>query len=164
MFTRPDSVAQGGKPSLVYDCPRQVPMSTCSSSSKIWGWAVTQKKVLKWFNYPHTRTHPGCEFSCHGAESTCSVSLSVLHQCQPDSGEGCIMLQSGPTRSLVGKLPQCSVVACSMWISVEECCEWGRRRVCVNLWGLMSWCPKRMRTIAAMWVQRTYLQIHCARI
>ena len=36
---------------------------------------------------------------------TCIVGLSVLRQGQPDSGEGCIMLQSGLTRSLLAKFP-----------------------------------------------------------
>ena len=32
---------------------------------------------------------------------------------QSDSGESCIVLQRGPTRNLVAKFPQRSVVACS---------------------------------------------------
>ena len=72
---------------------------------------------LKWFNYPHARAHPRCEVSCHGTEWTCIVGLSVIRRGQPDSGESCIMLQSGQTRSLVAKFPQCSVITCSMRIS-----------------------------------------------
>ena len=152
MFTRLDSVAQGGKPSLVYDTVLSQASAHECLQLKPWNLRVGgyTKKVLKWFNYSHTRAHPGCEFSCHGTESTCIVGSSVLHQGQPDSGEGCIMLQSRQTRTLVTKLPQRSVVACSTWISVEEHCKRGRKRVCVDLWGLMSWCPKRMRTIAPM--------------
>ena len=115
MFTRLDSVAQGGKPSLVYDTilsrasPHEYLQLKCQNL-RVGGYT---KKVFKWFNYPHARAHPGCEFSYHGTESTCIVGSSVLHQGQPDSGEGCIVLQSGLTRSLIAKLPQCSVVACS---------------------------------------------------
>ena len=50
---------------------------------------------------------PGCEVSCHGTEWTCNVGSSVI-------------LQSGPTHSLVAKFPQRSVVACSTRIS---CCR-----------------------------------------
>ena len=77
---------------------------------------------LKWFDYPHARAHPGCAVSCHGTEWTCIVGSSVIRWGQPDSGESCIVPQSGLTRSLIAKFPQHSVVACSMQIS---CC-WGR--------------------------------------
>ena len=40
-------------------------------------------KVLKWFNYPRARAHPGCKVSSHGAESTCIVGSSVLCRGQP---------------------------------------------------------------------------------
>ena len=79
------------------------------------------EKVLKWFNYPRARAHPRCEVGSHGVELTCIVGLSVL-QGQPNSGEGYIVLQSGPIRSLIAKFPQRSVVACSVWIS---CCKGG---------------------------------------
>ena len=138
-------------------------MGARSSNAKIWGWAVTQRKCFKWFNYSRARAHPGCKVSCHGTESTCIIGSSMLHWGQSDSGEGYIMLQSGLTYSLVAKFPQHSVVACSTQIS---CC---RRRtlrtrqwVCVNLWCLMLWHPKCIRTIAAVWAQGIYLQIHYA--
>ena len=72
-------------------------------------------------NYPHARANPKCEVSCHGTEWTCIVGSSVINRGQPDSGESCIVLQSGPTCSLVVKFPQRSVVvACSTRIS---CCR-----------------------------------------
>ena len=83
------------------------------------------EKVLKWFNYPRIRAHPGCEVGSHGAELTCIIGSSVLRRGQPDSGEGCIVLQSGSTHSLVAKFPQRSVVACSVRIS---CCKGGTLR------------------------------------
>ena len=75
---------------------------------------------LKWFNYPHARAHPGCEVSCHGTEWTCIVGSSGIRRHQSDTGESCIVLQSGPTRSLIAKFPQHSVITCSMRIS---CCR-----------------------------------------
>ena len=77
---------------------------------RVWGYT---ENVLKWFNYSDARAHPGCKVSCHGTESTCIISSSVIRRGQPDFGESCIMLQSGLTRSLDEKFPQCSVVACS---------------------------------------------------
>ena len=79
------------------------------------------EKVLKWFNYPWTRAHPRCKVSCQGVqtESTSIVTSSVLWG-QPDNGESCIVLQSGPTRSLVAKFSHRSVIACSTRIL---CCR-----------------------------------------
>ena len=75
--------------------------------------------LLKWLNYPHARAHPGCKVSCHGTKWTCIVGSSVIRG-QPNSGESGIVLQSRPTRSLVVKFLQHSVIACSTWIS---CCR-----------------------------------------
>ena len=103
-----------------------------------WRVCAYTENMLKWFNYPHVRAYPRCEVSCHGTESTCIISLSMICRGQPNNGENCIVLQSGPTCSLVAKFLQRSVVACSMWIS---CCR-GR-----TLWTR----PKCTRTIASMW-------------
>ena len=67
MFTRLDSVAQGGKPSLVYDtvlswASAHEHLQLKCQNLRVGGYT----KVLKWFNYPRARAHPGCEFSCHG--------------------------------------------------------------------------------------------------
>ena len=75
------------------------------------------EKVLKRINYLHARAHTGCKVRCHGTESTCIVHLSVLRRGRTDSGEKCIVLQSGPTRSLVAKFLQCSAIAGSTQIS-----------------------------------------------
>ena len=109
------------------------------------------KNLLKWFNYPHARAHPGYEVSCHGTEWTCIVGSSVIRWGQPDSGESCIMLQSGPTRSLVAKFPQHSVVACSTQIS---CCR--GRMLQKRPW--TGVCEPLMPDVV------TYLRIHYVRI
>ena len=75
------------------------------------------EKVLKRINCLHTRTHPRCKVRCHGTESTCIVRSSVLRRDQPNSGEECIVLQSGPTRCFVAKFPQCSAITGSTQIS-----------------------------------------------
>ena len=87
------------------------------------------EEVLKWFNYPHTRAHPGCEV----AREYRIVALSILCPVQPDSGENCTVLQSGPTRCLIAKFPQHSVVACQFRGAGEEHCEQGHGWVCANL-------------------------------
>ena len=45
------------------------------------------------------------------------VASSVLLWGQPDSGESCVVLQSGPTCSLIVKFSQRSPIACSMQFS-----------------------------------------------
>ena len=83
------------------------------------------EEVLKWFC---ASAHSGCKVSI--------VALPTLHRGQPDGGESCIVLESGPTRSLVAKLLQClSLVVRELHVhdAGEELCEQGYRRVCVKL-------------------------------
>ena len=50
------------------------------------------------------------------------------------NGGGFIVLENRPTRSLVPKLPQCSLVAvCEFSVANKERCEWGYQQVCVKL-------------------------------
>ena len=107
----------GGQTRLVRYCPAHGCSQLKRQNLRVGGYT---ENSLKWFNYPHARAHPGCKVRCHGTESTCIVGSSMIHRDQPDSGESCIVLQSGPTRSLVAKFPQHSVVTCSMRIS---CCR-----------------------------------------
>ena len=80
------------------------------------------EKVVKRFNYSRTRAHPGCKVSCHGTELTCIVGSAMLRRGQPDSGEGCIMLQSGQTHSLVAKFlhVQSLLAVCEFRAAGEE--------------------------------------------
>ena len=106
-------------------CPGQVAMGARSSSTKIEGGQL--QEVLKWFC---ASAHSGCKVS------VCIVALPTLHRGQSDGGESCIVLESGPTRSLVAKLLQClSLVVREIHIhdAGEELCEQGYRRVCVKL-------------------------------
>ena len=66
------------------------------------------KEMLEWSNYLCTSAHPSRmqTWLPGGTESTFIVGLPVLHQGHPNSGKCCIVLESGPTRSLVAKLPQ----------------------------------------------------------
>ena len=81
---------------------------------------------------------------------------SSVHPCfveaKPDSGEGCIVSQSGLTHSLIANFPhvQSSLAVYEFRAAGEERCEQGHRRVWVNLGCLMLWLPKCIRTIAAM--------------
>ena len=96
-----------------YIVPGKCPWVLAAQVPKLRGCGYTEE-VLKWFNYPHARAHPGCEVSCHRVPNRLASSL---HPGQPDSGESWIVLQSGPTPSHVAKFLHCSVVACSTQIS-----------------------------------------------
>jgi len=69
------------------------------------------EKVLEWFNYPHTKAHPGCK---NGTKSTCIISLSILRRDQPDSGEGCIVLQ----RLIASLLSFCTFSYCLQYANI----------------------------------------------
>ena len=103
--------------------PEQVPMGARSSSTNIWGWAVTRGTCLN--DSTITTQGPTPDASCHGTKSTCIVGSSVIRRGLPDCEESCIVLQSRPTRSLIAKFPQRSVVACSPQIL---CCSHERTR------------------------------------
>ena len=93
-----------------------------SSSTKIWGWVVTQRRCLHVNGSTIPAQEPTLDVKL-SARGYCVITSSLLCRGQPDSGESCIMLQScivlqsWPTHSLIAKFPQHSVVACSTQIS-----------------------------------------------
>ena len=106
------------------------------------GGRLHREEMLKWFNYPAQGLTLDVKLAARRPNRLASsLHPFMLRWGQADSGESCIVLQSGPTCSLVAKFSQHSVVTCSTRIS---CCTlWTRpRRVCANIWCLMSWCPK----------------------
>ena len=113
------------------------------------------EKVLKWFNHPHARTHPGCKVSCQGVLHCCFVRASST----VEKAVSCYIADR-----LVASLPSFRNVQSLLAVrkfraAVKEHCERGHRRVCVNLWCLMSWCPKRIRTIATMWAMQKFSMV-----
>ena len=113
------------------------------------------EKVLKWFNHPHARTHPGCKVSCQGVLHCCFVRASST----VEKAVSCYIADR-----LVASLPSFRNVQSLLAVrkfraAVKEHCERGYRRVCVNLWCLMSWCPKRIRTIATMWAMQKFSMV-----
>ena len=101
-----------------------------------------------------------------GTESTCIVASPVLRQGQPNGGEGCIVLESGPTRTLVAKLPQCLLLeVCEFRAASEEHCKRGYGWVGAKLCYRMLRRPKRIRMITAMYVSSAdLLSVHYAKI
>ena len=119
------------------------------------------EEVLKWFNYPRARVHPGCKVSCQGVPNRLALLLCLCFVEASLTGEKAVLCYK--VNWLIASLPSFhsnSVFACSTWISCcrERTVQQGHRWMCANLWCLMSWHPKCIRRIAA--TQRTYLQIH----
>ena len=124
----------------------------------------SMKEVLKWFNYPPARAHPGCEVSCQGVPNQLVLSLWPCFVKASPTVEEAVMCYKA--NQLVGSLPifrsiQLSFAVREFHAAGEEHCERGHEQVCANL---ISWHPKRIRTIADMWTQWTYLRIYYARI
>ena len=90
-------------------------MGACSSSAKNWGWAVTQRMSLNGSTISAQRPTTDAKLAARGYRID-----SVLRWGQPGSGESCIVLQSGPTRSLIAKFSQRSVITCSTRISCSR--------------------------------------------
>ena len=107
--------------------PGKPPWALAAQVQKLRVGSYTEEEVLEWFC---TSAHPRCKVS------VCIVASPMLHRGQSDGGESCIVLESGPTRSLVAKLPQCSsLVIRELHVrdACKELCEQGYRRVCVKL-------------------------------
>ena len=66
-------------------CPEQALMGTCSSSAKIWEYAVTWRRCLNGSTIPVQGPTPRCKVSCHGTERTCIIGSSMLRRGQSDS-------------------------------------------------------------------------------
>ena len=95
----------------------------------------------------------------HATELTFIVILLVLRWGQPNRGESCIMVESGPIRSCVVKLLQCSLLAVSKFhIASKEHCEPDNAQVCAEFCCRMSWCLKHIRMITAMYVSSVYFR------
>ena len=75
-----------------------------------------------------------------GTELICIIASPVLHQGQLDGGESCIVLESGPTRSLVAKFTQRSSLAARKFRTAESCKQ-GYGQVCANICCRMLWWP-----------------------
>ena len=122
------------------------PWAHTTQAPKFKGGWLHMEVMLECFNYPHTCT---CIMLC---------------QSQPDSGESCIVLEIGSTRSPVAKLLQLSYAVHELCAASEEHCERGYRQVCV--WNCrMSWRQTHIKLIAATYVSSVDLLLTiCARI
>ena len=141
-------------------CPEQAPMGVRSSSSKIWGWAVTRRKCLNGSTIPEQGPTPDAKLAAIGPNRLASSVRSCFVEASPpvDKAVSCYRADRLVALLLSFHSVQLSPAVHEFRAAREERYEPGHRRVCVNL---MSWCPKCIR---AMWAQWTYLRIHYARI
>ena len=96
-------------------CHRQVPVGTCSSSIKNWGWVVAQRRCLN----SSTTPMQALSLDLAGATYHIVTSSMLCFLAQPgqfDLGESCVVLENGATRSLVAKAPQHSSLAVCKYV------------------------------------------------
>ena len=85
-------------------------------------------------NGPTQVPTPDAQLAAGCTESICIVALPVLRRGQPDGRESCIVLESGPTRRLVARLPQRSSLAIREFRSASKVrCEQCYGRVFAKL-------------------------------
>ena len=146
-------------------CPGQMAMDACSSSAKIWGWAVTRRMCLNGSTIPTQGPTPDAKLAAMGPNQLASSFRWWSVKASPTMGESCIVLQSGPARSLIATFPQCSVITCSTRIL---CCR-GRKLRTRPQTGV---CEPLMPDVVVLkvhqnnhsYVSSVDLQIHYARI
>ena len=130
------------------------------ASAIIWGWAVTQRTCLNGSTIPTQGPTPDAKLAarCYQIDFHRRFVRDSLRPARQWRKLYCATKQ---TSLLSFRSIQSSLAVRELCAAGKECCERGHEWVCVNLWCLMSWHPKRIRTIAAMWA---HLRIQYARI
>ena len=141
-------------------CPKQVSMGARSSSTKIWGWVVTQRKCLNGSTIPEQGPTPDATLAAMGSNRLASSVRLCFVETSPTVAKAasCYKADWLVASLLCFRSIQSSLAVREFRAAGEEHCEPGHGQVYVNL---MPWRPKLIR---AMWAQRTYLWIHYARI
>ena len=93
-----------------------VHLQPCSPSTNNWEWAVARRRCLNGSTIPLQAPIPDAKLASKGTES---IHLCCPHK--PNGWESCIVLESGPSLSLVAKLLQClSLAVHKFHIAIEE--------------------------------------------
>ena len=126
---------------LLY-CPEQVPMDTCSSSAKNWGWVVTRRRCLNGSTIPVQGPTPRMGSKLPGCMYRIVASCFVEASPTVEKAVSCYKADR-----LVASLPSFRSVQLSLAVrkfcaAGKERCERGHGQACANLWCLMSWRPK----------------------
>ena len=137
-------------------------MGAHSSSAKVWGWAVTRRTCLNGSTIPTQGPTPDAKLTAMGLNGLGSSVHPWFVEASLTVEKAVLCYKAD--RLVASLLSFCSVQSSlavhKFRVAGEEHCKRGHGRVCANLWCLMSCCPKCIRTIAAMWAQRTYLRIY----
>ena len=147
-------------------CPGQAPMGTHSSSTKIWAWVVTQRRCLNVSTISMQGPTPDVKLDAMGPNWLALFLRPCFVKASPtvEKNVSCYRADRLVASLLNFCIVQPSLIVRKFHNAGEERCEQGHGRVCAKLWCLMSWRPKCIRTIGAMWAELTYLWIHYARI
>ena len=127
-------------------CPEQAPMNARSSSSKIWGWAVTQRKCLNGSTIPEQGLTPDTKLAAMGLNRLASSVRPCFVEASPTVEKAVLCYKAD--RFVASLLSFCSVQSLpavrEFRAAREEHCEPSHGQVCANL---MSWRPKHIRAM-----------------
>ena len=127
-------------------CPEQTPMGDRSSSSKIWGWAVTWRKCLNGSTIPEQGPTPDAKLAAMGLNRLASLVRPCFVEASPtvEKAVSCHKADRLVASLLSFRSVQSSPPVREFHAAREERCEPSHRQVCANL---MSWRPKRIRAM-----------------
>ena len=136
-------------------------MGTRSSSTNIWGWAVTRRTCLNGSTIPTQGPTSDAKLTAMGPNELASSVRPWFVEVSPtvEKAVSCYKVDRFIASLLSIRGVQLSLAVRKFCAAGEERCERGHGWVRANLWCLMSCRPKCIRTTAAMWAQQTYLRI-----
>ena len=127
-------------------CPEQVAMGARSSSSKIWGWAITRRKCLNGSTIPEQRPTPDAKLAAMGPNRLASSVSPCFVEASPTVEKAVSCYKAN--QLVASLLSFCSVQSLTVVRKFravrEERCKPSHGQVCANL---MSWRPKRIRAM-----------------
>ena len=126
--------------------PEQVLMGAHSSSAKIWGWAVTQRKCLNGSTIPEQGPTPDVKLAAMGPNRFASLVRPCFVEASPtvEKAVWCYKVDQLVASLLSFHSVQSSPAVREFRAAREERCEHCHGQVCANL---MSWRPKHIRAM-----------------
>ena len=127
-------------------CPQQALTSARGSSTKIWGWPVTWRKILNGSTIPMQGATPDAKLAVMGPNRLASSVRPRFIEASPivEKAISCYKADQLVASLLSFCSVQSSLAVCKFRAAREERCEPGHGKVCANL---MSWRPKLIRAM-----------------
>ena len=136
-------------------------MGTRSSSAKNWGYGVTRRMYLNGSTIPTQEPTPDAKLAAMGPNQLASSVRPWFVKASPtlEKAVSCYKADWLVASMRSFRSVQSLLAVRKFRAAWEEHCERGQGQVC--MWEpSMLWRPKCIRTIVAIWAQRTYLRFH----